>query len=525
MAEINNAIALQAAPPAYDPLATVGKISGVQAQLLQNKLLQQQYGSKISAGRALAGAIDPITGLPDQAKVGQYFVDHPDEAQYSPEGLAASQTLNSGQLTNEGQRLANARAQLGLSDEQGKVMSAAFLPFISKFSTPDPQTGKVPVPTRDDFRKALLGVVDYMGPAADQNVRNRAATLFQHVGDDPNAMVESAKNLALIGNPTSEGVGLLFGTPEKVDTGASIITRQVSPLSGTARPIGAPIQKQLDPASASELVDVVGPDGGHYKVPKASLLGGAAPGAAPPAAGGSGGDGRYPGAHAAPGGVPGAVGVAALPPGAPEAMADSYKTFQADQQAVPDLRKVLSTFDQAYAAIKKADTGPGSQWLQNLRGIASTYPNIPFSDKIASGDKAVAYAEANKWLTSALTQEASRLHLGTDQARALQQEAQPGVHTVHDAAVAMIPVLKGLKAMDVAAPLLAQKEGVTPQQYVQWRASWANSVDPLAFGADLMPAAQRKAMIDKMKPDQKARYVKGIKSAVNAGLFTYDDLR
>ena len=128
-------------------------------------------------------------------------------------------------------------------------------------------------------------------------------------------------------------------------------------------------------------------------------------------------------------------------------------------------------------------------------------------------------------MTSALTSEASRLGLSTDAARALQGEAQPGVHTVKDAAMAMIPVLKGLKAMDLVAPVIAQQQGWTPQQYVEKRAQWANSVDPMAFGADLMPKAQRQAVIANLKtPEQRAKYAQGLRDAEAAGLFTIKDL-
>jgi hypothetical protein len=174
--------------------------------------------------------------------------------------------------------------------------------------------------------------------------------------------------------------------------------------------------------------------------------------------------------------------------------------------------------------MKKATTGPAAERLQNLRGIADTY-GIPLPKDIANKSETVAYAEANKWLSSALTSEAQRLGLGTDAARALQGEAQPGVHTVHDAAIAMIPILKGLKAMDLVAPIIAKQQGWTPQQYIEKRAQWANSVDPLAFGADLMPLAQRKAIIADLKtPQQRAKYAQGLRDAEAAGLFTVADL-
>jgi hypothetical protein len=60
---------------------------------------------------------------------------------------------------------------------------------------------------------------------------------------------------------------------------------------------------------------------------------------------------------------------------------------------------------------------------------------------------------------------------------------------------------------------------------VEKRAAWANSVDPLAFGFDLMPKAQRQAVIAGLKtPEQRAKLAKGLKDAEAAGLFTIQDL-
>jgi len=510
--DVNAQIPLSAQPPQFDPLATVGKLNQVQQGLIQNRILSQQAGEKVAAGQAISAAIDPATGLPDAAKVGQFFIDHPELQQYAPAAVQAAQTLHTAQLGNQGQGLANQKADLELSAQRWDVASGTLDSLLSD---------KTPI-TPDRFIGAARDIIQ-RGHFNDPNSQAQIVQAVQNMppmtGDaaaDERAMRQYVQNLSVQARNTQEHINMLLGQTGNVDTGGRIVTARTGGIgpNGGVDVVGG-FDKSLSPESAAELVQVIGPDKKPYFVPKGSLVGDGAP-----SGGGGGGNGRYPAAN--PGAPAGAVAQAGFAPGDATTMEDSAKTFLADNGAVPDLRRTLTAFDQAYDTIRKAKTGPGSEAMQNLRGVADTYGlKLPV---LTNKTETEAYAEANKWLTTALTTEAARLGLGTDAARKMASDAQPGVHTVHGAAVAMIPVLKGLKAMEVAAPLLAQAQGVTPQNYVEWRAKWANSVDPRAFGADLMPAADRKAIIAKMSDEQKRRYAAGLRSAISAGLFTADDL-
>lgn len=491
-------IASKIVPPTpINPLDLIGKIQGVQGQQLQNKLLGQNIEQTLAQRAAARGSIDPETGQTDPDKYSAALAT----------GGASSDELLKAQQMREG-KIRTAIASQGLSQQQLKTSEVENGNVV--------QLDQAIRATGDTSKANVIKMVDeatpsyFKSPDALKAVQQFKAQL----SDDPAANDALLKQHAL----THGTVAKVLGELQSQDVGSNFIQGRADTATGAFSPT-AVIGKGLSPSEAqTPAYTYTDPNTGQThivtKAEAAAHAAGAASG--PPSANGAP-NGRYPSAGGPPTGI-----VSGMKPGSSGVMEDSAKTYLADAAAIPNIKRTMTTFDQAFDAMKTAKTGPGSEHLQNLRGIADTYHiPLPF---LGNKNETESYVEANKWLTSALTSEAQRLGLGTDAARALQGEAQPGVHTVQGAAIAMIPVLKGLKAMDMVAPLIAKQQGWTPQNYVEKRGEWANSVDPLAFGADLMPASQRKALIDKMKPDQKARYVKGLRSAVDAGLFTFDDL-
>lgn len=530
-------------PPPSDPLATIGSLTAIQQGQLQNRMLGQQVGSREAFGRILQGA----TGSDGQVNIGDAMTGvsaDPEASFMAPEFATQLQQLGALQAQTQAALARVPQAQLEAFQAnaapiegviRGLVQNSQNAPLTKEYATASL--------TRDLKDQGLLKT-----PEAQQLFEAEISQLT----DDPQ------HNLAVL---TSNGVRLggpleaYVGAPTAMNTGGQVnivqtpaiggggpVTRGSLPLSlspgeaaaptpvmvrnpdGSFSPSTVPLAtygemaKQgpvasgpaltaqgLTPSEANELVTVTDSSGQQHLVPKSSLVGGGTSAGAGP------GNGRYPSGGANVG----------LPPGQADTMAASAKVYQDDLAAVPALRQTMTTFDQARTALANAPTGVGSDKLQALRGLAETY-GIPLPQGVK--DDAVAYAETNKWLSSALTQEAGRLGLNTDQARALQAEAQPSAHTVHDAAVQMLPILQGLKAMQLAAPVLAQAQGVTPQQYAAWRASWANSVDPLAFSASQYTQAQRAAMAKRMTAQEKGRYINGLKAAVDAGVFSREDL-
>lgn len=500
-------IASKVVPPSFDPLKTIGAAQGVQQGMLQNRLLGQNVAQTLAQRAAAQASIDPATGQADPDKYESALA----AGGASPEALLQAQQQRQLALQTKISQLGLTKDQMALSAQElgnGAMVAQGVLANGTKDPT---ALSKASISAAIENNLLQPGLVKSPEGIA------HAKALEGMMGDDPQ------KNAALLQQFVNQSTDITkaMGAVTNVTTPKAIVQQRINPATGDPTYSGA-IPVGLAPSQLAQTVTVIDPQTKEQRTTTLGALLGQPIGGAPPAAG-SAKNGRYPGGGGnqleAPGGVQ-----TGLAPGTSEAMTGSANTYLADQAAVPNLKRTLTTFDQGYAAMKNATTGPASERLQNLRGIADTY-GIPLPKGIGNKDETVAYAEANKWMTSALTSEAQRLGLSTDAARTLQGEAQPGVHTVKDAAMAMIPVLKGLKAMDLVAPVIAQKQGWTPQEYVEKRAQWANSVDPLAFGADLMPKAQRQAIIAGLKtPDQRAKYARGLRDAEAAGLFTIKDL-
>lgn len=542
---IDGTIPASVRAPQADPLATIGNLNTIKQGMLQNRMLGQQVTGRESFGRILQSN----TGADGQVDIGGTMRGvgaDPNASYIAPE--IAEQVQRLGALQAETQAAlsrvpqaqleafrANAEPVEGIL--RGLVQNSPNAPLTREYATQ--------ALTRDLVEGGLLktpeaqqlynSVVSQFSDDPTHNLDILRSTavrlggpLEAYVG--PTSAINTGPKINLVQTPAIGGAPTLRGS---LDTGlspgeaASPTPVMVRNPDGSFSPSTVPLStygdmaaqgpvatgpalspEGLTPSEANELVTVTDASGQQHLVTKSSLLG---RGAQSGSAGQAAGNGRYPGAVANVG----------LPPGQPETLAASAKVYQDDLAAVPSLRRTMTTFDEARAALANAPTGVGSDKLQALRGLAETY-GIPLPQ--ATRDDAEAYAEANKWLSSALTQEASRLGLGTDQARALQADAQPGVHTVHDAAVKMLPVLQGLKAMELAAPVLAQAQGVTPQQYSAWRSNWANTVDPLAFSATQYTQAQRAALAKDMTAEEKTRYINGLKAAVEAGIFSREDL-
>lgn len=487
-------------PPSFDPLATITSLNAAKQGMLQNKLLDQTVAQTIAQRKAAQGAINPQTGGWDPDQYMRNLSASPEGAGVAPEAAAQAQQNRIQQLAQHISEQNYTQEQLKTSQmelENGGKIGQAILAsgntskdFVAKF-------GDQIVPTM------------IRTPEGMKHWEDLKAALT----DDPQANAKIIQNFV----NGSMDVVKAMGDVKPTDIGGAVQMGRVNPATGSYTPT-AEIPKSASPEFQQTFHKVWNPEKNQYEFisqGEMSGAGGSPDSGQPTSGGGTAPDGRYPGS---------ARHFTAEPsPGTPEMMTASANTYLSDAAAIPELTRTLTAFDQAYDTLKKAKTGPGAEPLQNLRGIADTF-GIPLPG-LANKSETVAYQETDKWLSSALAQESHRLGLGTDEARRLQQSAQPGVHTVHDAAVAMIPILKGLKAMEVAAPMVAKAQGVTPQQYVEWRAQWANSVDPLAFGAALMPVTQRKALISGMSAAEKAKYAKGLQAAVDAGLFTADDLR
>lgn len=514
---IDGSIPASVQAPKFDPLATAGTYTALQSALLNNKLLGGQIAGKQAVGQALAGATDAQGNVDTQAAMAAAARD-PNSTFELPAFSKEQQALQTAQTV---QKLTESQASK--ADVEASLAKLEPVYGVVTSMIADPKTPATRENVIAGLQKNLVDTGILTTPHDLDLLNGHIAQLT----DSPDQNKRMLANWGISMRPSLDGMALYKGAPQTLNTGPAVVTMRPGGIADSAQVLSS-VATGLTPGEKTQPRPFVDsdPNSPTYGQQKQTTVGQmfdaygnpSTPGAAPAAPGKSGGaspkNGRYPGA-------PGAGGVltTSLAPGQSETMQASSKVYQDDLAAVPSLRKTMTTFDQAATALAGAQTGKGSDILQNFTGLANTY-GIPINTQAT--DK---YAEASKWLSAAVAQESHNLGLNTDAGRQLQAEAQPGTQTPHGAAVAMLPVLKGLKAMDLAAPIIAHNEGITPQAYSAWKANWANSVDPLAFSANQVPLAQRQAMASKMSPARRTAYLNGVQAAIDAGVFSRSDLK
>ncbi len=473
MAEINNAIALQAQAPAFNPLETIGNVSKVQQLLLNNKLLQQQYGSKISGGRALGASIDPATGLPDQAKVGQYYVDHPDEAQYGAEALSQAQQLHSGQLGNQKTQTELSKDQLALSQQRWGAATGVMDGLLS---------AKQPL-TRDDVIGAVKTQMVPLGHFNDPESMNQVIQFAQGIpAPTGNPQVDNANIRAYLtqqsirSNNALEHINMLMGAPQNVESGPAIINQQVSPLTGAVQINGA-IQKGLSPGEAiTPNYTVTSPEGVPGIVTKGAT------------------------AAAGPGGTPAVIptGPAA---GTVESLVDTAQegvkqandlTRQA--RLVPDRRAALSNLTQA---LKGFTPGPKADLTYQLGALATQF-NLPVP-KVATG--VAAQEEFNKLASQiALAQFSSLGGTGANEQLAATMKANPNQVMSKMGIKNVAALLQGnndaIDAMNQAWQKYAAVNG--KGSYQDFTTDWNKIYDPRVFQYMYMDPSAQRTLIDSL---------------------------
>lgn len=524
MPEIDASIIAGIKPPQTNPLDTVAKVAAVRQGLLNNRLLSQDIGGREAMGRAVKANTNPETGDTDWDKAAAALSQDAQGAFKLPEFAASILDRKAKEISNEVSRQQLTQEQLKTSQATFKAagdwMGAALAAGSKDPSLLTPQA------LAQSAKANLIdtGIID----PTNEKARDQLVSMVAEFGPDPKKNAALLKQFFLQSHATSEGIGMVLGSPQNVDTGPNIVTRQTSPLTGETATV-ATLPKALSPSESAALVEVVDPvSGARYKVPRGSLSDqrGAPPAAAP----GGGKNGRYPGAApaastpAAPAGPAGAVAQSSLAPGQAEARTasatQSATNWQKDLAEAGGYAQRIQGLDKAYENLVKADTGPGTKRIQDFRAVFGSFSALPK----AGQEKVNSYAEAQKYLQDYANRRGAELGIGTDAGRTLVNAANPGVQTPKGAALQVVTVIKGLERMQAAQVAAAQAEGVQPDQYAAWKAKWNRSVDPAAFVPQKLTKEGWEAK-KKELGDRWPAYKKGLDAALAAGVLTAADLR
>lgn len=307
---------------------------------------------------------------------------------------------------------------------------------------------------------------------------------------------------------TVAAVNHVYGAPGAADNGQSVTpTRQG--LRGPPMPVGAPIQKQLGPAT-----EVATPGGTQTLGPQTPQL----PANTMPVQGGLPGQYQQPqqpsnalpvGPRTAPG-INGpssnfggnVTGVTVEPnqikPSGP--MVSQPPMFEAgkaqlaqDQELATQKLTAIKPAMQALPLLKDLRSGPGTE--QFNKAVAFMKANGILSTATANDPTAI-YQEVNKKLSQYVS--SSPIGQRSDAAQTLAEASSPSPKTQINPA--LVKLTKDAIILDrVQAARPGAFEGNDLSKYGQHRSTFPASIDERAFGLDLMEPKERVALIKDMQ--------------------------
>lgn len=544
MPEVNGSIPASVAVPQNDLFGTVGKALAVKQGLLQNQMLQQDYGARTGLGELIGQATDPVTGETDYNKL---------------MALAAGDRRTAWNLPQIAKDvLERKRGQTMLTKEQFDThksvidASSSALTSLLTEAKPGPD-GRLGVSQNDAVAKAvnLLGDKSF-GTEAKTALQANVVNLISQLGPDPVKNFQIIQALDIQRQSALDAHNAAYGVPQAVNTGGqtqivapNVVTGRTTPLGAltntpspdtltTPTPVmgqnaqgqpvesaitrgqfvnqaqggpvatGVPMPGGLPLTTLAEPVQVWDPVTKQPKtITKGELLG---------MGGGSGGAVK----------VPSTGGVASGPPlGAKEAAsvsgAESAKQGVALQQqadAAPARRAaLLSMRDQ----LANFETGPAADKMAHLSALAREF-GLPAP---ISKEGVKATEEFNKLSTQIVLQQVAQLGgAGTDDKLAAGIKGNPSTYLSKQGNKAVTALMLGNEdaiASKNAAWQAWQQHGHGPESYGQFSTQFNGIYDPRVFQAKYMDPKDRALMIKNMSPSEKQAYDNHVRIAVQAG--------
>ena len=341
----------------------------------------------------------------------------------------------------------------------------------------------------------------------DQGVRE-----IQSIPSDPNAQAGWVRNHLMNSLSGEAKIQALMPKVQTIDSGAQVNIVPLNPMTGAPQGQVTTISKSLTPGEAAQNVDVVDPNtGAHYAITKEQQLG----------MGGAGGyTGRFLGENGQQGGVPGGLQTS-LGPGQQTALAAQAGTSNTAAQtlhdAAADAPMRLNLLSQARDALAGINTGPGSDWRNQAKSFFNalapdTAKAIGFTGEVKD------YDEFKKILTNYASSVSGSLGTGTD-ARlnaAVTGNANPGISKMANEDI--LAKTMAAEKMRAAQDYAFQNSGLTTDKFNQWQSQWNKAVDPQAFVYDSMSPKQRRAMLERMSPQQVQQLRSNYNSLVGQGI-------
>lgn len=339
-----------------------------------------------------------------------------------------------------------------------------------------------------------------------------AATTLSNAPTDPAQLKGYLKTQLQHAQTVVEAINTHFGSNENLQDNQNVYqgVRQ-SPMQGgaftpaTTTPIQLPPTLPIQNAQGAQgVVGPAGPAGPQPSVPmpraRPGLPVAASPTAALPVAGPTGPtvnngtefNNRFSGAFPTAVQTAPAPGVAAANAAVAE---ESGKDYATDLKRAKNYQADLYPATAALEGIKELGTqgvGPGTEGLNNIKSALITWlPNASKEDI----DKVGKFEETRKYLTQIARSSGAT---GTNDQLAAAFEANPSIKLSQAATENVLKSVIALRRMQHAQTLLFGQQGLQPSEYSQWISKNQNTLDPRAFGFDIMDNNAKKKLMSSM---------------------------
>lgn len=346
----------------------------------------------------------------------------------------------------------------------------------------------------------------------------------QAAGNDPAQLRGLATNYAQRALDAGNKFTSTFGNPLTISTGSNTIGAVQSPITGAVTP-GSSIQQGMSPSDANSMVTITMPDGSVRQVTKAQSvqmfgasgnpLTQAAPAAPAPANQLTGQPSTpvplaplpSPQAHES------APGIAAPSPQQQAMFTQSAAQYQAAKNNDANYQANLVPLEKSLSLLPDTPLfGKGAQIPTDVAQVLNTF-GIPIGS-----DQAKNASELDKYLTQVAR--GSGAAPNSDQQLLAAFSANPNMNTNKAAAIDVIKTMMALQRMQHAIVADADAQGIKPEAYSDFARRLGSTLDPRAFGVDMMTPEAKAALAKELQsnPAERHKFAQSLRAAAQAGV-------
>lgn len=476
------------------PIQTASTLQG----LRQN---QMRLNANQTISDAYRQSVDPNTGEVDFGKL-QSLASQNGAGAFLPEFMGQIAQQRNSQLQYDTGKLEQAlKQQQTLRSTVGSVALA-------------PGLGKTDM--SQHIAQQIVGLVQSGVLPQDMAIRE-----LKSIPGDPSQQKAWVTNHLLNSLSGEAKIQAMMPKVVTADTGLGTAFMNQNPLTGEMTP-NTFVGKGMTQSELAAPKTIMMPDGSQRQVTTQQWLqmmnGGGAPPAAPggqPSAAGGDYTGRYPNGGGS-GSAPGTL--SSLSPAQQSSLTAQGGSANAAAQdlhnAAADAPMRLNLLQQARDSLAGINTGPGSDW----RNTAKSFFNALAPDmakKIGWTGDVQNYDEFKKILTNYASSVSGSLGSGTD-ARlnaAITGNANPNISKFANEDI--LAKTMAAEKMRAAQDYAFQNSGLMTDKFNQWQSQWNKAVDPQAFAYDSMSPKQRRALLDRLSPQQTQKLRDNYNALVN----------